>query len=388
MSTTPNPAPMASVPPPVPPKPEPLRPTVLGAWRAIWLFTWRPQFGWRRLPTHLLGLLLLPVLVYLTLPVLRGGHPERTPLIRPDQQVNEIARRLARAGLPLQPQQREQLLKIFREESAALSATEFPTGENAVARQKGAVHAAFDRITSRAQEVLDDRQLPPFRTFTQRSVLVAEGQIRPSWHPGEPFYHWLLDLYFFVVLPLQCVRGSGGLIRDEVQADTLGFLLTRPLSRARLLALKYAAQTAWLELSLLAETLLIFAAGALRQQPNLLELLPLFLGAQVLAVLAWSALGVFLGQLTKRYMALALVYGLIVEMGIGRIPTNINTLSLMRHLKTLLAHNSAVQNVYEWSGLGVPTSLAALILAPLLFVGLAALLFTIHEYHHTTEMEK
>ena len=100
------------------------------------------------------------------------------------------------------------------------------------------------------------------------------------------------------------------------------------------------------------ETLLLFAAGFWREIPALGELLPLFLAAQFLAVLAWSALGAFLGQLTSRYMAIALVYGFIVELGIGNIPTNINTLSLMRHLKALLAHNPALFETYEWAGPG------------------------------------
>ena len=100
-----------------------------------------------------------------------------------------------------------------------------------------------------------------------------------------------MDFYFFVILPLGCVRASGALIRDELQADTLGFLTTRPLSRARLLAAKYLSQTAWLQIVFLIETLLLFAAGLLRHIPAIGALMPLFLAAQLLAVPAWSALG-------------------------------------------------------------------------------------------------
>jgi hypothetical protein len=155
-----------------------------------------------------------------------------------------------------------------------------------------------------------------------------------------------------------------------------------------LLIVKYLSQTAWLQIVVLAQALLLFTAGHLRQIPALGALLPLFLVTQFLAVLAWSALGTFLGQLTSRYMAIALVYGFIVEMGIGRIPTNINTISIMRHLKTLLAHNPAVQNVYEWADKGVPLSIGALMLATAVFLSIAALLFTVKEYHQTAEMQK
>jgi hypothetical protein len=110
--------------------------------------------------------------------------------------------------------------------------------------------------------------------------------------------------------------------------------------------------------------------------------------AQLLAVPAWSALGTFLGQLTNRYMAIALLYGGIVEMGIGRIPTNINTLSLMRHLKTLLSHNGALQSIYDWPGEGIWLSICALVIAALLFLGLAAALFNFIEYLPSSESRK
>jgi ABC-type transport system involved in multi-copper enzyme maturation permease subunit len=197
-----------------------------------------------------------------------------------------------------------------------------------------------------------------------------------------------VDFYFFVVLPLACVSRCGALIRDELQANTLGFLTTRPLRRDVLLMLKYLAAAAWLQFVMGIQTLLLFAVGWIHHVPSLGALFPLFLGAQVLAVMGWSALGVFLGLVSKRYVALALVYGVIVEMGIGRIPTNINTLSMMRHLKTILAHNAPLERIYDWPGTGAPFSALALVLAALIFVGFAAALFTFREYHHTTEMQK
>jgi ABC-type transport system involved in multi-copper enzyme maturation permease subunit len=178
------------------------------------------------------------------------------------------------------------------------------------------------------------------------------------------------------------------LIRDELQADTLGFLVTRPVTRARLLIVKYISQTAWLQMLLLVETLLLFAAGAMRQIPALGELLPLLLIVQILAIPAWSALGLLLGQITTRYMAAALVYGAIVEMGIGKIPTNINTLSLLRHIETLLSHNKALQDTFSWDAGPTWLAILALILAPLIFLGCAALLFSVIEYHASAEMQK
>jgi hypothetical protein len=356
--------------------------------RGVWLFTWKPQLAWRKLPLLVVGLLAVPALVYLTTPSSRGPAP--TLLGNPAAREHDFARLLSRRGPALQPAQEAQLLQIFNEEFARAekAAAETQSAEAAATRQRQEIKACYDRIHLRAQTVLNEAQFDRFQRFEKNAVQRNQNEVKPAWSRTEPFYHWLIDFYFFVLLPLQCVKSCGGLIRDELQADTLGFLVTRPLSRARLLVLKYLTQTAWLQLLLLVETLLLFIAGGLRQIPALGALLPLFLAAQFLAVLAWSALGVFFGQVTKRYMALALLYGFIVEMGIGRIPTNINSLSLMRHLKTLLSPNPALQAIYDWTSKGLALSVGALALATALFVALAALLFTFKEYHHTAEMQK
>ncbi|SPE52176.1 membrane hypothetical protein [Verrucomicrobia bacterium] len=382
-----------------------LRPTFLGAWRGIWLFTWRSRLTWRRIPLALLGLLAIPLLLYITVSSPRTWALRHPLLGSPVIEADNVGRRLRRAGMPLEPDQQTQLHRIFAEEFGRAENGLVGTESAGLDSRKGQVQACYDRITERVRTVLDERQFEQFKATEERHRDAALARLNePSWAGSGlsgprmveeaawgrtgAFYHWLVDFYFFVVLPLSCVSANGALIREELQADTLGFLLTRPMSRARLLAVKYLSQSAWLELALVLETLLLFAAGSLRQMSGLAALLPLFLGVQVLAVLAWSALGTLLGLVTRRFMALALVYGLIVEMGIGRIPTNINTLSLMRHLKTLLAHSPALQGVYHWSGEGVLSSLGALVLASVIFLLLAALLFTFREYHHTTEMQK
>jgi ABC-2 family transporter protein len=389
-----------------------LHPTFFGALRGFWLFTWRTHLTLRRLPMALLNLLLLPVLVYLTTPSPQKwaarfawhGNPgwefnnfskrlkrmaDRENPARPDE--SREARASSPTVQPLRPEQAARLQQIFIEEyeRTAVAGRETASAASDADPQRQRIKACYARVEARAKEVLDERQFSQFQSYEKmRLDSVLSRTNGPAWTRTEPFYHWLIDFYFFVMLPLACVAGTGALIREELQADTLRFLTTRPLSRARLLILKYLTQTAWLELLVVLEACLLFAAGHLREITDLGKLLPLFLGIQFLAVMAWSALGAFLGLVTKRYMALALVYGLIVEMGIGRIPTNINTLSLMRHLKTLLAQNQSLYNVYQWTTAGVPRSLAALVVASAVFIALAGLMFTFREYHHTTEMQK
>jgi hypothetical protein len=372
-----------------------LRPTFFGALRGVWLMTWRSQLILRRLPGQLGTLLVLPILVYITMVSPITWTQRRVSLGNPDKVLRSFTGRLEHANIPLQPATSEALGRILNEEmQRGQTAWQEQPGENAEAHQqrlKDHITDGYSRIMKRAKALLDDDQYEQFEIIEESNRDNAIRRVSEAvvpWSRTEPFYHWLFDFYFFIILPLTCVRGCGPLIRDELQADTLGFLVTRPVGRARLLLAKYATQVAWLEIILLLETFLLFAAGAARQVPSLGTLLPLVLGVQILVVPAWSALGLLLGQLTARYMATALLYGAVVEMGIGRIPTNINTLSIIRHLQTLLIHNDQLHNIYPWPSGGTATAIAALLVAPVLFLSIAALLFSLIEYHHAGEMQK
>jgi ABC-type transport system involved in multi-copper enzyme maturation permease subunit len=383
------------VPPPKAPQ-EPVRdgriaPSFWLALRGICLLSWRTQFAWKRLPLRLLSLLALPLLVYITCPNSQDWRKLNSLMGDPAMQLNRFYGSMNKAKMPVEPEQRVKLLPVFQEEFARAEGelAGLEREDNTVEQRGVKIREGYDRVEKRAQEILSELQFKRFREFCRRNVELGKQRAQEkngNW--TSPFYHMLMEFYFFIVLPLNCVRQCGGLIRDEVQANTLSFLATRPLSRAGLLVAKYLAQTGYLQLVLLLQTALLFWVGYLRDIPGLTDLLPLFLAVQILAVFAWSALGLFLGQISSRYMALALLYGAVVELGIGRIPTNINTLSIMRHLKTLLAHNPELQSLFAWSGAGVPFSLCALVIASGVFLGLAALLFTFLEYHHTAEMRK
>jgi len=127
----------------------------------------------------------------------------------------------------------------------------------------------------------------------------------------------LADRFLLFHHPAAGLRaGLRGLIRDDLQNDTLSFLITRPVSRARLLIVKYIAQVLWLEGLLLAETLLLFAAGTMRQSRSWAG----YCRYCVRAFPRGSRLERFgrpAGAAYTRYMATALIYGGVVEMELG-----------------------------------------------------------------------
>jgi hypothetical protein len=363
----------------------PAPPGWLAAFGGLWLLNWRSQLTLRQLPGRLGTLLILPLLVYVTLLSANSAIREsRQFLARLEQNNIAITPQTAQAMKRILAEEMKQDEKMWR----------LRPGESAEARiqrLREQIVAGDERLQGQARGVLDEGQFVQFQIVEDRfrdNALKQLTGLSDPWSPTRPFYYWLISFYFFLILPLTCVRGSGPLIRDELQADTLSFLITRPVGRARLLVLKFAAQAVWLEIILLLQTLLIFAAGAAWGVPSLGELLLLVLAVQILAVPAWSALGLLLGQLTTRYMAAALLYGAIVELGIGRIPTNINSLSILRHLQTLLAQNAIAQGFYDWPTGSITIAIAALVLAPVIFLGISALLFNLVEYHHASEMQK
>ena len=286
-----------------------LHPGFLSALRGIWLLTWRSQLTWRRLPGRLLMLLALPFLVYLTTQSAEQWarrHDELGNMMSP--RLNRFFKDLREAQSPIQHQQQMDLTQIFDEEYAdarreLMAARSEENADRRLKRQLAVAAACEERILRRARETLDEPQFAVFKSFEKNNRTRMEGTIinhREAWGRADPFYHWLVDIYFFIVLPLACVRGCGALTRDEMQADTLGVSSDAPgQPRAPDTGQIYCAacvapdSRCWREKPSCSQA----SRAAGRQIPSLGALLPLFVAAQLLAVTVWCALGAFPGQI-------------------------------------------------------------------------------------------
>ncbi len=213
------------------------------------------------------------------------------------------------------------------------------------------------------------------------SYVVGTGEV-------ESFYNILIDIYLLLVVPIFCLSSFGAMIRDELQDDTMAFLLTRPVSRTRLFLLKYLVQMLWLQIIMLGNGLAFWAAGTWLDIPGIDSLMSLVIAVQALAVIVFGALTSLIGLLTQKYLVAGIVYGFIVEFGIGQIPTNINVLSISRHLKTFMSWNAELALRYDWTTEDTWFSLMLVLAGAALFLLLGALLFTFREYHHAEEMQK
>jgi ABC-2 type transport system permease protein len=211
------------------------------------------------------------------------------------------------------------------------------------------------------------------------SLQTDELGAHPDW------LEWVTRVHFGLVIPLWCLISFGSFIRDEVQAGTLGFLLTRPVTRSRFLLIRWLCTLAAVQLPLALNTVLLGAAAVLLRIPNALLLTGLLLGAQLLVVPAYGAIATFLGLVTRKYLLLGLVYGFVVEIGIGQIPTNINTLSVARHFRTLLEQiDPLTRSADTWTGV-LGQSVGMLLVLAVGYLAAATLWFHFREYHQSEE---
>lgn len=227
------------------------------------------------------------------------------------------------------------------------------------------------------------RRLPLLGSLLLINPLVAWLSLPVA--SGKAFLGWTLHLHLDLLLPLFCLVAFGGMVRDEMQEGTLGFLVTRPITRSRLFLGKFICQAGLVQGVVAVNSALLVLAGMARGIPEALRLAGWLLGVGVLGVFAFGALGAVFGLLTRRYVVLGLVYGFVVEVGVGHIPSNINVLSLMHHVHTLLAQVPAVQSQFNWSAEQPVLAVVWMVLGCLLALTAGAVLFTVREYPVGTE---
>ncbi|MCF7669074.1 MAG: ABC transporter permease [Verrucomicrobia bacterium] len=221
-------------------------------------------------------------------------------------------------------------------------------------------------------------------------ICALPGLVYATVNPGDTrqFYKWLIDMYFLLILPLYCLMQFGAMIRDEVQEGTLGFLISRPAKRWSIFLSKYVCRILMVEIIAGVNLVLLFAVGWLRDIQGVIAVLPAFLAIQVIAVPVWGAISSLFGLIHKKYLVLGIVYGFVVEFGIGRIPGNINTLSLIRQFKTILAQLKPVREFFEWSAEGMGIALLVLACATVVYLAAGVILFVLKEYTTSDEVGK
>ena len=155
----------------------------------------------------------------------------------------------------------------------------------------------------------------------------------------------MIPLFLQVVLIFVTLVNATALIREEIDDNTLPFLLTRPISKPALVTYKYVGYL--IAVLVLLVPPLILAYGVTEAYRGLgfttdLDVLWGFLATTVLGSAAYGALFLFISVLIRRPLAGGLLIGFVWESVVGSIPGDVPKLSVIHYLRTILSHVVAI----------------------------------------------
>lgn len=193
------------------------------------------------------------------------------------------------------------------------------------------------------------------------------------------FQTLMVPLFLQVVLIFVTLVQAGSLIREEIEDNTLPFLLTRPISRPAIILYKYAGYAVAVLVILVPPLVLAYAVTEGYAGDPFgadLDVLGAFLAATILGGLAYGAFFTFLSVATRRPLPVGLLFGFVWESIVGSIPGDVPKLSLIHYLRSILKDLVAVGPLSGYpSDISAGTAaivlvgftIAALVLAILLF---------------------
>ena len=193
------------------------------------------------------------------------------------------------------------------------------------------------------------------------------------------FQNLMIPLFLQVVLIFVTLVNATALIREEIDDNTLPFLLTRPISKPALVAYKYIGYLVAVLVVLIPP--IIVAYGVMEAYGGLafttdLDVLWGFLAATILGSAAYGALFLFISVLVRRPLAAGLLIGFVWESVVDNIGGDVPKLSVIHYLKTILKDVIVINPLGGYrtdvsavgaAGILVAVSIALVILAAFVF---------------------
>lgn len=198
------------------------------------------------------------------------------------------------------------------------------------------------------------------------------------------FLPWAARFYVCFLVPILAFISAAGVMRDDLGAGSVDYLFTRPVRRPAFVAFRYLAHVACAQLDFLLALIVVTGIGLYHEVPGLWAALPWLLLGQVMVIIAFSAFGFLCGMLTSRYVIIGLLYGAIVEVGVGNVPTQLNYVSMIRQILGLLrpvigTEKNATGAAALELALGTPATLAVLLGFSAAMIGVTAAVFAFRE---------
>lgn len=198
------------------------------------------------------------------------------------------------------------------------------------------------------------------------------------------FQALMVPLFFEVVLVFVTLVDATALIREEIDDNTLPYLLTRPISKPALALSKYAGYLIASVVLLLPPVVVSYGVTEAYAGTGLapdLDVLEAFVVATVLGAAAYGALFFLLSVVLRKPLTVGLLFGFLWESVVGIIPGSVSKLSLIYYLRAIL-HGmiSVTPGSIPATDVSAPLAAGVLLVFTLFMVLLAAMLFQGSEF--------
>ena len=149
----------------------------------------------------------------------------------------------------------------------------------------------------------------------------------------------MIPLFLQVVLIFVTLVNATTLIREEIEDNTLPYLLTRPISKPAVVLYKYLGYLIAVLVLLVPPIILAYAVTEAYQGNGLtanLDILGGFLVTTLIGSAAYGAVFLFISVLVRKPLAVGLLFGFVWESIVGSIPGDVPKLSVVHYLKSVL----------------------------------------------------
>ncbi len=202
----------------------------------------------------------------------------------------------------------------------------------------------------------------------------------------------LFVLIFQGLMPLVALLFATGMVQDDIEEQTLTYLLIRPIPRGAIYCGKLVATlfSAWTRVAFF--TALAFAVVYFGNKEMgaaaLVARGAVILGLEALALAAYVSIFGFMGLWAKRALLIGAIYIVLLENALAYIDFAFRNLTVMFHIRVLsvswLDIPADYYNIDPATAPSVSTSLIALASITAVITGLGAWIFSVREYRMKT----
>jgi len=178
------------------------------------------------------------------------------------------------------------------------------------------------------------------------------------------FQSLMVPLFLQVVLIFVTLVNATTLVREEIEDNTLPYLMTRPISKPAIAVYKYVGYLVAVLVLLVPPVVLAYAVTEGHSGDPMtadLDVLGALLLTTVLGSVAYGALFLFLSVLVRKPLAVGLLIGFVWESVVSSFPGDVPKISIIHYLKSIIKDLVAVGPLTNYTS-DISTGIAVAVL--------------------------